>query len=256
MNEQATPVIEVSKLKTYLGDSWVHDGLDLSVQRKEIIGLVGGSGTGKTTLLREILMLQKVTSGSIKVFGKEIVDCSEVTAGRIRQRWGVMFQHGALFSSLTLLENVVFPLREHTSLTAGMMNEIAMLKILMVGLPADAATKYPVELSGGMVKRAALARAIVLDPELLFLDEPTAGLDPQGAHALDELVLSLRDTLGLTVFMITHDLDTLWQTTDRVAFLGKGVVLGFDTVEALAKASEPMIKKYFTGPRGRAAAKA
>ncbi len=245
------PIIEVKDIKINLGGKWVHDGLSLTVLQGENLGIVGGSGSGKTTLLREMLLLQRPNSGSIRVFDHELMTANDTTLLKIQRRWGVLFQQNALFSSLTVLENVAFPLHEHTTLNLATINELALLKILLVGLPIDAASKYPSELSGGMQKRAGLARAIVLDPELLFLDEPTSGLDPEGAAGFDELVLNLQETLELTIVMVTHDLDSLWTITDRVAFLGEGKVLCVDAMTELVKNKNPMIKDFFNGPRGR-----
>lgn len=250
---QAEPIIEVTNLNTVLGGTCVHEHLNLTVNRGEILGIVGGSGSGKTTLLREILALTKPTSGSIRVFGEEIIHASSKALLAIQKRWGVLFQQNALFSSLTLLENVSFPLKEHTTLDDASMTELAKLKIMMAGLPIEAAVKYPSELSGGMQKRAGLARAIVLDPELLFLDEPTAGLDPNTAAGFDDLILNLQSTMGLTIVMVTHDLDTLWKVTNRVAFLGKGTVLCVDAMPKLVKNPDPLIQDFFSGPRGRVA---
>lgn len=211
-------VIEVRELKNFVGGYWIHNQLDFNVSRGDIVAIVGGSGSGKTTLLRSILMLQKPISGTIKVFNTELLHGSEQEKERIRRCWGVMFQHGALFSSLTVLENVLFPLKEFTQLNSKLQREIALLKIALVGLPISSATRYPAELSGGMKKRAAVARAIALDPELIFLDEPASGLDPKSIEALDELILHLRDALGLTIVMITHDLGSLDRLADEVAF--------------------------------------
>ncbi len=246
-------IIEVKNLKTYLGDTWVHKGIDLTVSRGEILGIVGGSGSGKTTLLRDMLSLTQPSSGSIRIFGHELTTASPSTLLAIQRRFGVLFQQNALFSSLTLLENVCFPLQEHTTLDAASIRELALLKILMAGLPVEAAIKFPAELSGGMQKRAALARAIVLDPELIFLDEPTAGLDPTTAAGFDELILNLQRTMGLTIVMVTHDLDSLWKITNRVAFLGEGVVLCIDKMSQLVKNPHPLIQEFFSGPRGRVA---
>ena len=212
------------------------------------------AGAGKTTLLREMLMLQRPTSGSVKVFDHELTTATPATMLAVQRRWGVLFQENALFSSLTLLENVAFPLKEHTTLDEATIKELAFLKILMAGLPEEAAIKYPSELSGGMQKRAGLARAIVLDPELLFLDEPTTGLDPESAAGLDDLISTLQSTMGLTIVMITHDLDTLWRVTNRVAFLGQSKVLCIDTMSNLVKNEDPLIHEFFNGPRGRTAA--
>lgn len=247
------PIIEVKNLKIQLGGEWIHKGVSLSVKKGEILGVVGASGGGKTTLLRAILMLQRPTSGSIKVFGQELTTASPEVLHDIERRWGVLFQQNALFSSLTVLENTAFPLKEHTQLSLDLINELALLKILSVGLDTTSAIKYPSELSGGMQKRAALARAIVFDPEILFLDEPTAGLDPDSSSGLEELILNLQSLIGLTIMVITHDLDTLWRITNRVAFLGEGEVLCIDTMEKLVKNPHPLIQEFFNGPRGRTA---
>jgi len=252
MNNNNT-IIEVKNVTVRLGGNAIHDNLNLTVNKGEIIGIVGGSGSGKTTLLREMLMLQRPDSGSIRIFGQELTTASPDTLLAVQKRWGVLFQQNALFSSLTVLENTAFPLLEHSHLEEEMIQKLALLKILLVGLPLDAAVKYPSELSGGMQKRAALARAICLDPELLFLDEPTAGLDPESAAGLDQLILNLQTTMGLTVVIITHDLDTLWAVTNRVAFLGKGKVLCIDKISALAENPDPMIQEFFNGPRGQVA---
>ena len=246
-------VIDIRGLKTQFGSQIVHENLDLAIRRGEIVALVGGSGSGKTTLLREILMLTRPVAGSIKLFGQEVIGASQLKSARLSRRFGMLFQQGALFTSLTIRENVSVPLLEHTRLDKPLIREIAELKIALAGLPADAADKYPAQLSGGMIKRAALARALALDPALLFLDEPSAGLDPISAHALDELILQLKNSLGLTVVMVTHDLDSLWQTTDRVAFLGERRVIGYASMAELTRSAHPLIKDYFGGPRGRAA---
>jgi len=251
--QHAEAVIEIRDLNTRFGPAIVHENVSLAVDRSEIFALVGASGCGKSTLLREIILLQRPVSGSIRVFGEEVLGLSEERALPLRRRWGVMFERGALFSSLTVTENVGVPLREHTDLSDRLIGELAAVKVALAGLPADAGPKYPSELSGGMRKRAALARALALDPELLFLDEPTAGLDPLSASGIDELVRSLRETLGLTIMMVTHDLDLLWRTADRVAVLGEGRILGMGTMEQLSASDHPMIREYFHGPRGRAA---
>lgn len=247
------PIIEIKNVKIQLGGDWIHKDINLTVSRGEIVAIVGGSGSGKTTLLREMLMLQRPNAGSIKIFGQEVINVSSATQRAIQRRWGVLFQQNALFSSLTLLENTAFPLVEHTDLHKKVIRELAALKISLTGLPVESVTKFPSELSGGMQKRAALARAIVLDPELIFLDEPTAGLDPGSAGGLDELILNLRSTMGLTVVIITHDLDTLWRVTDRVAFLGEGKVLCVDEMAKLIKNPHPLIQEFFGGVRGRTA---
>jgi len=243
-------IIEIKRLNNKLGDTLVHNNLDMTVAKQQILAIVGGSGSGKTTLLRSMLMLLKPTSGSIKIFDTEITDCSDQEANLIRHRWGVMFQHSALFSALTVLENVMFPMQEFTHLNKSNQKECALLKISLAGLPLAAATKYPSELSGGMLKRAALARAIALDPELIFLDEPTSGLDPISAGKFDQLVLNLRDILGLTIVMITHDLDSLWTVTDKVVFLGEGKAIAEENIKTLVNNKHALIQEYFSGPRG------
>jgi phospholipid/cholesterol/gamma-HCH transport system ATP-binding protein len=248
--------IVIKGLKNSFGDAVVHEGLDLQVKRGEILGVVGGSGTGKSVLMRSIIGLQTPESGEVEVLGESMIGRDEDEAKNIRRRWGILFQNGALFSTLTVAENVEVPLREYFHLTPKLMDEIASYKIAMAGLPPDAGPKYPSELSGGMVKRAGLARALALDPELLFLDEPTAGLDPIAAQNFDELILSLRDKLDLTVFLITHDLDTLYAICDRVAVLADRKVVACGTIEQLLALDHPWIQEYFNGPRGRAAAAA
>lgn len=244
----ADTIIEVRDLKNKLGGQWVHNGIDLDIHRHEIIGFVGGSGSGKTTFFRSILMLLKPTSGTIRVFGTDILRASAKEMAAVRQRWGVLFQKNALFSSMNILENVLFPIREFAPhLPEKILKEIGLLKIALVGLPTSAAYKYPSELSGGMQKRAAAARAIALDPELLFFDEPTSGLDPASARELDQLVLNLRDMLGLTIVIITHDPDSLINVTDRVAFLGDGKLLDCAPVKELMKNPNPTIQAYFKG---------
>jgi len=245
-------IIEVIGVGNYLGGNWVHKGLNLTVDRGEIIAIIGASGCGKTTLLRSILMLREFSEGQINVFGMDVGKCSEMDSYRICQRWGVMFQSGALFSSLCVLENVMFPMQEYSRLSKAHQKEVALLKIALTGLEIEAACKYPAELSGGMKKRAALARAISLDPELIFLDEPTAGLDPKSAGELDNLVLHLRSSLGLTCVIVTHDLDTLWAVPDRVVFMGEGKVLAATSMAEMVKQDHPLIKEYFEGPRAEA----
>ncbi len=246
-------IIEIKNVKIKLGGTIVHEDINLSVKQGEILAVVGGSGSGKTTLLQEMLMLKRPDAGSIKIFGQDVMSANPAELLTIQKRFGVLFQQNALFSSLTVLENTAFPLNEHTRLDNKTISQLALLKISLVGLPTSAAPKYPAELSGGMQKRAALARAIVLDPELLFLDEPSAGLDPESAGGLDQLILDLQTTMGLTVVIITHDLDTLWAVTDRVAFLGEGRVLCVDTMSNLIKNPHPLIQAFFSGPRGRTA---
>src|SRR5450830_603369 len=246
-------VLEISKVSTRFGDHVVHSGIDLDVRRAEIFAVIGGSGSGKSTLLREMILLQRTNEGTIRVLGVDLEKLEDDEARALRQRWGVMFQHGGLFGSLTVLENVGLPLREHTGLDDGLIDEIAAWKIAMAGLAPEVGAQYPSELSGGMMKRASLARALALDPELLFLDEPTAGLDPDSASGVDELVRKLRDLFGLTIVMITHDLDLLWQVADRVAVLAEGKVQGIASMAELSHMDNPAIRKFFDGPRGRAA---
>jgi len=254
--EQHDIAIRVRGLVNAFGEAVIHDGLDLDVMQGEVLGVVGGSGTGKSVLMRSIIGLQQPSEGSIEIYGRVHTEAEDSAAARdLRRRWGVMFQGGALFSTLTVAENIQVPLREYyPQLTMTMLNEIAAYKIAMVGLPPDAGPKYPAELSGGMIKRAGLARALALDPALLFLDEPTAGLDPIGAAKFDQLIRALADTLGLTVFFITHDLDSLYATCDRVAVLAERQVIAVGSIAELLATKHPWIAEYFLGPRGRAAA--
>lgn len=246
--------IRVRGIKNSFGDQIVHDGIDLDVRNGEILGVVGGSGTGKSVLLRSIIGLKQPDAGEVDIFGESMIGKEEDEALDVRRRWGVLFQGGALFSTLTVAENVQFPLREYyPGLDPKLLDEIAAYKVVMAGLPPEAGPKYPSELSGGMKKRAGLARALALDPILLFLDEPTAGLDPIGAAAFDELTKSLQQTLGLTVFLITHDLDTLYAICDRVAVLADQKVIAVGTIPELLALDHPWIQEYFNGPRGRAA---
>jgi len=248
-------IIAIRGLKNSFGDQVVHEGLDLEVRRGEILGVVGGSGTGKSVLMRSIIGLQVPDEGEIAVLGENMIGREEDEAKNIRRRWGILFQNGALFSTLTVAENVEVPIREYFPfIKPPLLDEIAGYKIAMSGLPADAGPKYPSELSGGMRKRAGLARALALDPELLFLDEPTAGLDPIGAAAFDELIENLKQRLELTVFLITHDLDTLHAICDRVAVLSDKKVVAVGTIDELLALDHPWIQEYFNGPRGRAAA--
>ena len=248
-------LIRVQDLRNQFGEQVVHEHLDLDVRRGEILGVVGGSGTGKSVLLRSIIGLQTPSAGEITVFGEPMIGREDTEAQNVRRRWGVLFQNGALFSTLTVAENVQVPLREYyRRLDPTLLDEIAAYKIAMSGLGPEAGPKYPSELSGGMRKRAALARALSLDPELLFLDEPTAGLDPIGAAAFDALIKSLKETLGLTVFLITHDLDTLYAICDRVAVIADRHVVAVGTIPELLALDQPWIQEYFNGPRGRTAA--
>lgn len=253
MTASKETLIEVRGLRSQFGEHVIHDDLDLTVERGEVIGVVGGSGTGKTVLLNTIIGLKEPEGGSVSIFGHDMATLSKEEAADVERRTGVLFQSGALFSSLTVLQNVAAPLVEHTRLPMAMIDEIAEMKIAMVGLKPEAHHLKPAELSGGMKKRVGLARALALDPELLFLDEPTAGLDPIGAAAFDELIRQLSDDLGLTVFMITHDLDSLYAITDKVAVLADKRVVAKATVSELERSDHPWIKEYFLGPRGRAA---
>jgi len=246
-------VVDARNISTRFGDHMVHDGLDLEVRRGEIFALVGGSGSGKSTLLREMILLQRPDAGSLRVLGEDLQSLDEEATLALRQRWGVMFQHGGLFGSLTVKENVGLPLREHTALESALIDQIADWKLDMTGLAPEVGSQYPAELSGGMLKRASLARALALDPELLFLDEPTAGLDPYSAGGVDQLVRKLRDQFGLSIVMITHDLDLLWQVADRVAVLADGKVQGIGSMSQLSRMQHPAVRKFFDGPRGRAA---
>lgn len=246
-------IIEVEGLKTQFGEAVVHDNLDLSVRENEILGVVGGSGTGKSVLMRAIIGLKPPSAGTVQVFGEDYYSADDKTRSTIEQRWGVLFQGGALFSSMTVAQNVMAPIREHLKLPEDLAKDIAAMKISMSGLPEEAGAKYPSELSGGMKKRAGLARALALDPEIVFLDEPTAGLDPIGAAKFDELIVNLKESLGLTVFMVTHDLDTLHATCDRVAVLAEKRVIACGPLDEIRRTDHPWIKEYFSGPRGRAA---
>lgn len=246
--------IVIEGLTTSFGTQTVHENLSLKVRRGEILGVVGGSGSGKSVLMRSIIGLKIPDEGTIEVFGRSIIDANTDEHIEVRSRWGVLFQGGALFSTLTVAENVEVPLKEfYPEIKDELRHEIARYKVRLSGLPEEATSKYPAELSGGMRKRAGLARALALDPELLFLDEPTAGLDPIGAAAFDRLTRELTDTLGLTVFLITHDLDTLYEICDRVAVLADKRVIAVGTIDELLATDHEWIQEYFNGPRGRAA---
>jgi phospholipid/cholesterol/gamma-HCH transport system ATP-binding protein len=247
--------IVVEGLKTAFGEHVVHENLSLKVNRGEIIGVVGGSGSGKSVLMRAIIGLQTVAAGNIDVLGHSITSAEPDDNLGVRCRWGVLFQGGALFSTLTVGENVEVPIKQfYPDIEDELLHEIARYKVILSGLPEDAVSKYPSELSGGMKKRAGLARALALDPELLFLDEPTAGLDPIGAAKFDQLTKELQQTLGLTVFLITHDLDTLYEICDRVAVIADKRIIAVGTIPELIESKHPWIDEYFNGPRGRAAA--
>ncbi|MBA4210295.1 MAG: ABC transporter ATP-binding protein [Parvibaculum sp.] len=253
MAGKSEPIIEVEGLMTAFGDHVIHENLDLTVNRGEVIGIVGGSGTGKSVLLRTILGLKQPDAGRIRVFGIDLAELPEEERRLHERRWGVLFQDGALFSALTVAENIQVPYREHLHLSPELMDELAAIKIAMVGLRPTAGALYPSELSGGMRKRAGLARALALDPEILFLDEPTAGLDPIGAAAFDDLINELKEALGLTVFLVTHDLDTLHATCDRIAVLAEKHVILVGTIDDMLRSDHPWIHEYFHGPRARAA---
>jgi phospholipid/cholesterol/gamma-HCH transport system ATP-binding protein len=246
-------VIEMKQICTSFGDHHVHTNLNLEVRHGEILGVIGDSGSGKSTLLREMMMLHRPDSGSIRVLDVDLATISDQLARDLYQRWGVMFQHGGLFGTLTIRANVGLPLREHTRLDDIVVDNIADWKIKLSGLQPESALLYPQELSGGMLKRASMARALVMDPALLFLDEPTAGLDPSGADGIDQLIMDIHKRYQSTIVMVTHDLDLLWQVTDRVAVLGEGRVLGIGSMLELSAMDHPIIRSYFDGPRGRSA---
>ena len=259
----AGPAIDIRGLCTRFGAQVVHDRLDLQVRRAETLAIVGGSGSGKSTLLREMILLHRPDAGQVRLLGQDVEALDDPGLARLRRRLGVMFQHGGLFASMSVADNVALPLREFTRLPPDLVDEVVARKIALAGLPPEAARKMPADLSGGMIKRAALARALALDPELLFLDEPTAGLDPVAADAVGRLVNDLRHLLGLTVVVITHDIDLLWQSADRVAVLGRGRVVALGSTEQMAIArqsvlamyrDEPEVRPFCEGPRGRAAA--
>jgi phospholipid/cholesterol/gamma-HCH transport system ATP-binding protein len=245
-------VIGARGVTVSFGEQPVLRGLDLDVYRGEILGVVGASGTGKSVLMRTVIGLAPMQAGKISVFGKDYASLNAEARQSIERRWGVLFQHGALFSGLTVQQNIELPMREYLNLSPRMLDEMARLKIALVGLRPDAAHKFPSELSGGMIKRAALARALALDPELVFLDEPTSGLDPIGAGEFDELIATLRQTLGLTVYMVTHDLDSLHAICDRIAAVGEGRILAEGDMQAMLAAEHPWLQAYFHGPRARA----
>jgi len=240
------PIIAINNLKNHLSGQWVHKNVSLTVNKGEIFGIIGGSGSGKTTVLRNLLMLLQPTSGTIKVFNQDINKLNENEANALRQRSGMLFQHSALFSAMTVLENIVFPMNELTTLPQTFMHELAMVKLMLVGLTQEDAHKFPAELSGGMQRRAAAARAIAMDPELLFLDEPTSGLDPLSAKKFDKLIIFLRDTLQLTIVIVSHDIESLTRTTDRVAFLGNGEIVSIEPIQELIHNKNPLIVEYFS----------
>jgi len=237
-------IIQAKKVITAFGDNIIHDGVSFNIHPQEIFGLLGGSGSGKTTLLREMILLQKLSGGSMHVLGRNVGKLKNEEQQKLRQEWGVLFQFGALFTSLTILENVMIPMLEYTDLPPQLIEESARMKLSLVGLPPKVTSMYPSELSGGMKKRAGLARALALDPKLLFLDEPTSGLDPQSARAFDALILNLRETLGITVVMVTHDKDTIMHVLDRFVILGNKKVLFDGTMEALKETKDEALHKF------------
>lgn len=245
--------MQVAGLTMRFGSKLIHRDLDLTVQRGEILAIVGGSGSGKTTLLREMAMLQEPTAGAVRILGRDTARMDEAQALHVRRRIGVLFQNGALFGGLSVLENIAVPLREHTRLSRPLIAEIACIKLALVGLAEHDGLLYPNQLSGGMRKRAALARAIALDPELLFLDEPTSGLDPLSADGFDQLILDLKAALDPTVVLVSHDMDTLWRVADRVVLLGEGRLLAQGSMRELARSRDAAVIRFFQGPRGRAA---
>jgi phospholipid/cholesterol/gamma-HCH transport system ATP-binding protein len=247
---ERAPVLEVKGVRTWLGGRWLHDGVDFTLGRGEVVALIGGSGTGKTVLLRECIGLLRPNAGQVRVLGEDIWRLSGAEMNRVRRRFGVLFQEGALFSSLTVAQNVAAPLMEHTRLPRSLRDEVVRLRIGLAGLPPDAGDKRPSELSGGMKKRAALARALALEPELLFLDEPTSGLDPISAREFDHLLRTLCDSLGLTALLTTHDLDTLWGLVDRVIVLHEGKVIAGGPVADVAKVDHEWIRAYFSSHSG------
>jgi phospholipid/cholesterol/gamma-HCH transport system ATP-binding protein len=250
MPMQVEPVIKVRDLVVGFGAQIVLDHLSLDVREGEILGVVGGSGSGKSVLLRTIIGLLPKRHGSIEVLGVDLDRANETERRALERRWGILFQQGALFSSLTVRENIQFPMRENLDISQRLMDEMALAKLEMVGLSRDDANKYPAELSGGMTKRVALARALALDPEIVFLDEPTSGLDPISAGDFDELIRTLQQTLGLTVFMVTHDLESLYTACDRIAALADGKIVAAGPVETMLESEHPWVKTYFQGKRG------
>jgi phospholipid/cholesterol/gamma-HCH transport system ATP-binding protein len=250
-NGERRPILSVRDITVAFGERTVLEHLDLDVYQSEILGFVGGSGMGKSVLMRTILGLNSRRAGKVQVFGRDLDELTVRERAEVERSWGVLFQHGALFSSMTVKENIQVPMREHLKLSERLMDDLARLKIQLVGLQPDAADKYPSELSGGMIKRASLARALALDPDIVFLDEPTSGLDPIGAAEFDELIATLRKTLGLTVFMVTHDLDSLWAVCDRIAVLGNKKVLIDGTIDTMLAFDHPWVQSYFRGVRAR-----
>jgi phospholipid/cholesterol/gamma-HCH transport system ATP-binding protein len=251
--KQSEIVLEGHDLGMYFGEKCVLDGIDVQVRRGEILAIVGGSGSGKSTLMRQLALLQTPTSGTVTIFGADTTKLNEFSAIPLRRRLGVMFQHGALFGDQTVLQNICLPLQEHTELKQDFIEQIAMLKIALVGLAPDVAALYPNQLSGGMRKRAAVARGIAMDPEILFLDEPSSGLDPISADEMDTLVLQLKTMLGLTIILVTHDMDSLWRVADRILLLGDARVAAQGSIQQLMRSDNTVAKQFFHGRRGRVA---
>lgn len=244
------PIIQVENLVTRFGGDIVHEGISIAINEGEIYGILGRSGSGKTTLIREIIMLQKPTSGRIEIFGNDLRSLDPKSLQALRSQWGILFQFGALFTSLTVAENIAVKLKEYTHISDSLIEDIIAIKLEMVGLDLKVANMYPSELSGGMIKRAALARALAMDPKLLFLDEPTTGLDPISAEQFDNLILQLRDLLNLTIVMVTHDIDSLFTIVDRIAVLGSKKVVAEGPIEEVAQIDHPFIRQFFGGDRG------
>lgn len=247
--DKQQPAIRIRGLHNRFDEHVVHDGLDLDVARGEVVGLVGGSGAGKTVLLHTLLGLHRPDAGRVQLFGEDMAGVDEKTLRRRRQQIGMLFQNGALFGGLNVIDNIALPLREHTRLSREVVEELALIKLSLTGLGPETARLYTNQLSGGMVRRAALARALIMDPDILILDEPTAGLDPVNAGAFDELIQELSELLGLTVLMVTHDLDALWQITHRVVYLGEGRVLDQGPVAAMSRSDNPAVARYFANQR-------
>lgn len=246
-------IVKVRDVHTRFGEKVVHKGISFDVRKGEVFAIVGGSGSGKSTIMREIAILQPPTEGSVTLFGKEVSDMSDIEALPLRRRMGVMFQYGALFNNLNVLENVCVPLQEHTEMPTSLIEEIAAVKIELVGLELETCAMYPNQLSGGMRKRAAMARAIALDPEIIFLDEPSSGLDPVSADGLDELILKLKELMGLTIVMVTHDMDSLWRVADSVILLGDAQIKARGSMREVLETDDPLVTAFFKGNRGRAA---
>ena len=247
-----TIVLEGHDLTQLFGAKVVFSDINIAIRQGEVFAIVGGSGSGKSTLMRQLALLQTPTSGSVTVFNTTVSDMESTDANELRQRLGVMFQHGALFGDLTVLENTCLPLQEHTELSQALIEQVAMVKIALAGLEPGAAALYPSQLSGGMRKRAAVARGIALDPAILFLDEPSSGLDPISADAMDELVLQLKETLGLTVVLVTHDMDSLWRVADRILLLAEGTVAAVGSIRQLVDSDNQVAREFFHSRRGRA----